>query len=488
MQDLAALLPNLVSVRRPSKSAIVNSSIALIHTQRRQRALAARELRQLAMEADSLRRQVNEWRTAYPNASITGAREGPVKEPTRSMEFVVLMELEDVSEEDMAMSEAERIAYEMSAENGSGGFGDEDNDFGDEELSTEHAAPNQISSTSGIPSGAGVVSVRVQETSLPGPMGANLPHPANIDTGFAKSAVYQQQQQPHASPTSLLPNIYLQQQQQLAIQQQQQLAQHQQATSAAASFPVNFVPTFDQISNTARLPNTSASSVPQMGNDQITAWNSRLYATALNQRQQQQQQQPQHQQGASSFQTPPNSSQGPTGVFGANQSRGQKGASAPHFQRVFDADESFEKSSRVGVAGGLHPFRPEMSISMSTGANGAPINTLNVPNNNPNTNTAVAAATAAPSVSNATLPLDGLNVNSVSSVGMLTSPVSMNLGGADPFSVLFPSYGNVPSGGETWGADMVHGHGIQSGSAVPVGGGGGGGGGYMPSALMSMFI
>jgi len=403
---------------------------------------------------------------------------------SESMEFVALMELEDVSEEDMAMSEAERIAYEMSAENGSGGFGDEDNDFGDEELSPEHAASNQISSTSGIPSGAGAVSVRVQEASPPGPTGTNLPHPANIDPGFAKSAVYQQQQQPHASPTSLLPNIYLQQQQQLAIQQQQQLAQHQQAASAAANFPVNFVPTFDQISNTARLPNTGASSVPQMGNDQITAWNTRLYATALNQRQQQQQP-PQHQQSASSFQTPPNSSQGPTGVFGANQSRGQKGAPSPHFQRVFDADESFERSSRIGAAGGLHPFHPD--ISMSTGANGASIHTLNLLNNIPNTNTSVAAATAAPSVSNVTLPLDDLNVNSVSSVGMLTSPVSINLGGGDPFSVLFP-YGNAPSGGDSWGADLVHGHGMQSGSAVPVGGGGGGGGGYMPSALMSMFI
>ncbi|KAF9450265.1 hypothetical protein P691DRAFT_701630, partial [Macrolepiota fuliginosa MF-IS2] len=43
--DLAALLPNLSQIRRPSKSSIVNSSIAHIHASRRHRMLAARELR-----------------------------------------------------------------------------------------------------------------------------------------------------------------------------------------------------------------------------------------------------------------------------------------------------------------------------------------------------------------------------------------------------------------------------------------------------------
>jgi len=60
--DLAQLLPNLSQIRRPSKSSIVNSSIAHIHASRRHRALAARELRLLKHETDALRRELNEWR------------------------------------------------------------------------------------------------------------------------------------------------------------------------------------------------------------------------------------------------------------------------------------------------------------------------------------------------------------------------------------------------------------------------------------------
>ncbi|KAL6301664.1 hypothetical protein BKA93DRAFT_455922 [Sparassis latifolia] len=60
--DLAALLPNLSQIRRPSKSSIVNSSIAHVHSSRRHRLLAARELRLLKLEADALRRELNEWR------------------------------------------------------------------------------------------------------------------------------------------------------------------------------------------------------------------------------------------------------------------------------------------------------------------------------------------------------------------------------------------------------------------------------------------
>lgn len=60
--DLAALLPNLSQIRRPSKSSIVNSSIAHIHASRRHRLLASRELRLLKIESDALRRELNEWR------------------------------------------------------------------------------------------------------------------------------------------------------------------------------------------------------------------------------------------------------------------------------------------------------------------------------------------------------------------------------------------------------------------------------------------
>jgi hypothetical protein len=106
---LAALLPNLASVRRPSKSAIVNSSIALIHTQRRARSTAARELRLLKLEADQLRAEVNEWRE---RAAMGLAR---VDEPARSREFEELVSggLEEAEESHL---EEERRALEIVKE------------------------------------------------------------------------------------------------------------------------------------------------------------------------------------------------------------------------------------------------------------------------------------------------------------------------------------------------------------------------------------
>ena len=100
-QDLAALLPNLTQIRRPSKSSIVNSSIAYVHASRRNRSLAARELRNLKAECDTLRREVNEWRD---RANIPR-----VEEPLRSDGFAMVLngELEALNsfpeeEEDMA--------------------------------------------------------------------------------------------------------------------------------------------------------------------------------------------------------------------------------------------------------------------------------------------------------------------------------------------------------------------------------------------------
>jgi len=77
-QDLAALLPNLTQIRRPSKSSIVNSSIAHVHASRRHRLLAARELRILKHEADALRREINEWRdrAGVPRVEEPGRGEG----------------------------------------------------------------------------------------------------------------------------------------------------------------------------------------------------------------------------------------------------------------------------------------------------------------------------------------------------------------------------------------------------------------------------
>jgi hypothetical protein len=81
--DLAALLPNLSQIRRPSKSAIVNSSIAHIHASRRHRAMASRELRLLKLETDALRRELNEWRDR--------ANLPRVEEPVRSEAFSMVL-------------------------------------------------------------------------------------------------------------------------------------------------------------------------------------------------------------------------------------------------------------------------------------------------------------------------------------------------------------------------------------------------------------
>lgn len=97
--DLAALLPNLSQIRRPSKSSIVNSSIAHIHASRRHRLLAARELRLLKVEADTLRRELNEWRerSGIPR----------IEEPVRGDGFGIVLSAElevivgqDIEEED----------------------------------------------------------------------------------------------------------------------------------------------------------------------------------------------------------------------------------------------------------------------------------------------------------------------------------------------------------------------------------------------------
>lgn len=82
-QDLAALLPNLNTIRRPSKSAIVNSSIAHLNASRRHRVLTAQTLRMIKDETDALRHEVNQWRT---RAGIQ-----TIEEPMRGDAFGLLL-------------------------------------------------------------------------------------------------------------------------------------------------------------------------------------------------------------------------------------------------------------------------------------------------------------------------------------------------------------------------------------------------------------
>ncbi|KAJ3724445.1 hypothetical protein EV361DRAFT_1031652 [Lentinula raphanica] len=113
--DLAAILPNLSQIRRPSKSAIVNSSIAYFHASRRHRALASRELRLLKFETDALRRELNDWRD---RASIRR-----VQEPTRSDGFSIVLS-----------GEIEILPID--------GLDNEDGEDGDDDLYTPTVSPD----------------------------------------------------------------------------------------------------------------------------------------------------------------------------------------------------------------------------------------------------------------------------------------------------------------------------------------------------------
>ncbi|KAK7042333.1 BHLH domain-containing protein [Favolaschia claudopus] len=99
--DLAAMLPNLSQIRRPSKSAIVNSSIAHINASRRHRILAAQQLRLMKNETDALRHEVNEWRV---RAGVPC-----VEEPRRADSFAVVLsgELEFEAEDMLEGEEGE---------------------------------------------------------------------------------------------------------------------------------------------------------------------------------------------------------------------------------------------------------------------------------------------------------------------------------------------------------------------------------------------
>jgi len=81
--DLAALLSNLRNIRRPSKSAIVNSSIAHLHASHRHRIIAAQQLRMLNEETDALRHEANAWR------SRAGAQF--IEEPMRDESFGIVL-------------------------------------------------------------------------------------------------------------------------------------------------------------------------------------------------------------------------------------------------------------------------------------------------------------------------------------------------------------------------------------------------------------
>ncbi|KAK7462964.1 hypothetical protein VKT23_007545 [Stygiomarasmius scandens] len=136
--DLAALLPNLSQIRRPSKSSIVNSSIAHIHASRRHRLLASRELRLLKLESDALRREINEWRD---RAGIPR-----VEEPVRGEGFSMILSGE---------LEVLPIGGGLGMVEGMDGIDEEDGDYGyDEPESGAVGAPEEMYRQDDVATGA----------------------------------------------------------------------------------------------------------------------------------------------------------------------------------------------------------------------------------------------------------------------------------------------------------------------------------------------
>ncbi|KAG6830558.1 hypothetical protein H0H87_007666 [Tephrocybe sp. NHM501043] len=186
--DLAALLPNLSQIRRPSKSSIVNSSIAHIHASRRHRMLASRELRLLKMEADALRRELNEWRE---RAGIP-----PIEDPIRGDGFSMIIggELEVIV--GVAGGEGDEDDEDAPNNVGYGGYvgGDgvlNDDDFDMEvlrESSAPGASPTIPSSAGGLDDPRMLAMLKSQQSPFAHglPPSAGLPHilprPGNAST------------------------------------------------------------------------------------------------------------------------------------------------------------------------------------------------------------------------------------------------------------------------------------------------------------------
>jgi hypothetical protein len=188
------MLPALASQRRPSKSAIVNQSIALINNQRRSRIIAARELRLIKAENDALRQELNEWRgrSSLPR----------VEEPPRSADLITLLAVEEEAEGEEMMTMSRRAAFEM-------GEDDDYNDDGDDEqLSPESAHPYRT--------GPAVMAI------------PTVGHKVHSPVHHQHQQHQQQQQQAHYAAAA---------QQQAVVFEQQKAAMARAQMAAHASYP-----------------------------------------------------------------------------------------------------------------------------------------------------------------------------------------------------------------------------------------------------------
>jgi hypothetical protein len=235
--DLAALLPNLSQIRRPSKSSIVNSSIAHIHASRRHRMIAARELRLVKLEADALRRELNDWRG---HAGLP-----PIEEPVCSEAFSMVISAEL---EALTGVQAEEEEEDMCL----GGYEGEEDAY----------PPGQI-----IPPGSGMISVGVEN--MEDPRITTLKNDASFPHGMQA----QQTQQTHhglhishmrlANAAGAAPMI---------------------ASPTAVSFENPALAMYDGHSYTA-APFAQAQqshSIQSLESEKIAAWNAQLYQAQSN--------------------------------------------------------------------------------------------------------------------------------------------------------------------------------------------------------------
>lgn len=543
---MAALLPNLASVRRPSKSAIVNSSIALIRTQRRLRAIAAQELRQLAAEADALRREVNEWRSAHPTSPVPSARMNGgtsalelIAEPVRSAEFLALIELEDVPED--SMNEQERIAYEMrggdsgplaasslTGEDGEDefGVGGEDDLCDNQRFVVGHPPmqpqPQQLlPTTPGVPSIVhGNARARAQSLTIPRHLQQQQ---QQMQHQFAAHHQQQQQhqavshlaqfqheqqlqintQQAQAAAASLIPSPYgqssLEQQQQQydALQQQQHRLQQQAMQMNPAGFPhMTFIPpSFDAIaaaaangfsnSPTAAQPQTPAP-VPSMTNEQdtakVTAWNAHLFSTAITTQQQQRDQQQQQPQRQFGVQF----QTPPPSSDGPNGPFGGGNHTTPQQQQ----NQLFRQFQRVQS----DDMTNSMTADDSMDAAGVSTPSSHASSAAPSLSLSLSSLTSASPASGGAPSSAGGSAHPSSLSASIASPLhNLSLSNAQPDAFNVFAYGGAGANWGNVGGVSVSGKSpvttpVVQTPAITVGGGGGGGGGFHQYPMMGMFI
>jgi hypothetical protein len=364
------MLPALAAQRRPSKSAIVNQSIALINNQRRSRIIAARELRLIKTENDALRQELNEWR---------GRNSLPlVEEPPRSADLIALLAVEEEAEgEEMMtmMMNSRRAAFDSM-----GGEDDDYNDDGDdiEQLSPDSAHPYHTgiaSSAMSIPTISHKVlpnSVHHQQQQQ---QQQHQQQQAHYAAAAQQQAVFEQQKAAMARAQMANRASYTPHQQQQQQQQQMYAADNFFAADmyAPAEYSSGAQQSWSQkaASSLATPPGTSHGHGREPSPYANTA-NSAFLSSSPYAHHQHQQHHQHHQQGLAIFKP-----------SGAGQARSEDGdsvgesAGSSHFSSVSDLSASLTNGMVMG--GSASPVDHTFAFGMMNGGIQMPMNMNMVP-------------------------------------------------------------------------------------------------------------